>query len=1084
MSYITQNSVENIIQSATLEKVIGKLVELKKNGANYTGRCPFHEEKTASFSVSPSKNMYKCFGCGAGGSSAVWFVMALKHLSWPEAMKWIAAEFNIQIEYEEATQDMKETRDKMERLYECNQVALEHFVKQMPVDDPDHPLRQLLWKRKIAKHDIEDFKLGYAPDDWKLLTTQLQLKGYFAEGVELGLIKKSEDKDNYYDFFRNRIIIPVFNKAGRVVAFGGRAIAAEEKAKYLNSPQSPVYHKSSVLYGMNTAYKSIADTKTAYLVEGYFDVTGMHKAGGHNTVGSCGTSVTTEQLKELRRYAETLVFVMDGDDAGKKSFVKSLPMALREGFKVKVTILPQKSDPDDFCRKYYLTGAGRIHFMAKDAIETVLTPIFEAAKDPESVSSATFQASELLANIPQQVRRNAYTRDFAKKYKAKGVKEADIRTTTEDKVNERVIELAAVDQEAEIPAWANRDSVYTIGFAQKNEASGKDRVGVYFLTGERDLKRLTNFTIAPLFHIVDANNGRRLIEIFNGYKRSVVEMQNRCFIEQSAFEGEIISKGAFYTEPGFGRPHFKRMMAWTVESMPAVYELSSLGWQPEGFFAFSNMVYGKDGLVEYNEYGVVKIKDRNYLSPGVSKTQEDERHENNIYENDLYLKYVKSSHDFKSWSALFKNVYGKHADMGIAFVFITVFKDLATRVTKCPHLYCYGPKGSGKSAFAESLMWLFFSGKNAEKKLIQGFNLNPGQSTQFSFYSSMERFMNCPRLYNEYDPGTIEFWKKGAFKAAYDGEGREVGSGETGKKRKTKIQKVQGTCMLAGQYLDTTDDGSVLSRSLPLSFSLEENKKRTEKDKENYALLSKAENKGLSSIITELMQFRDYIKENLADEFTKVNKSLNQEARQVSQSVEIRLLNSYSLALSFVKLLNEKITLPFKYSHFYSASLKNMLEQSALLKDNNALQAFFRFMEVLLDQNVIRSGYEFRIERLKSLTMKVDNKVEPVLFEEKEVLLLRFTNVYNKYAKGYREIHNKVAPTEATLIDYLKDQPYFIGLCNQYRFKDKNTSCYALDYQMLEVDLERFEMEEKPAEKAAPANQTKMEETAESDAPW
>ena len=250
----------------------------------------------------------------------------------------------------------------------------------------------------------------------------------------------------------------------------------------------------------------------------------------------------------------------------------------------------------------------------------------------------------------------------------------------------------------------------------------------------------------------------------------------------------------------------------------------------------------------------------------------------------MTLKYIpqdKLGLNFENWARLFYEAYGTNAPFGIAFAFLTLFKDVVTRITKMPLLYCYGQKGSGKSAMAESITWLFFSGKDGEGNLIKGFNLNPGQSTPFSFFNRVERFRNCPILMNEFDENGIEPWKTGTMKAAYDGEGREVGDGDTGKKKKTKIQKVQGTIILVGQYMATKDDAAVSSRSIPCQFSLERLKNLQQHEIESYNMLRHQEQEGLSGILTELLHHRPDVQKYLRKNFGIIQSELMDQTRQL-----------------------------------------------------------------------------------------------------------------------------------------------------------------------------------------------------------
>jgi len=613
------------------------------------------------------------------------------------------------------------------------------------------------------------------------------------------------------------------------------------------------------------------------------------------------------------------------------------------------------------------------------------------------------------------------------------------------------------DDDESLPKWVNANQLYTEGFVMNNDKDA-DKVGIYYKGEHKPVERLTNYVVNPLFFVQDPLNSRRLVEVYNGRKNVVIELPSRAFIAQDVFETEIVSRGAFYSEPGFSKPSFKRLVNWLSDNMLNVHPLNTLGWQPEGFFAFSNCALDctTDDMAtsKYNEYGIVNISDKAYLSEGASKLNEDTRSEDNIYENDMYLKFVESKLDFKNWASLFHKVYEEDAMFGIAFIFIAAFKDIVTKIAKCPHLYCYGPKGSGKSEFAESLMYFFFSGKNSDGKLIQGYNLNAGQGTPFSFFSRQERFRNVLMLFNEYDPNSIEFWKKGAFKSSYDGEGREVGSGETGKKRKTKIQKTNCVCMIAGQYLDTTDDGAVLSRSIPFKFSLERNKSRSDEAKDNFRELKEIEHNGLSSILSEVYASRNYVAKHLKDAYWIMSKELNDAMKKEGKQIEARLMSNYSLITAITQIMSTQLKLPFKIETMKQTVKRRMIAQAELLRDNNALNSFWRVVESLYDDGQLSDSLHFKLKTQKNVQIQLgSNRTNMDLQGKVRIMYIRFNTIYERFAKRYQEVYRKAAPDQDTLIVYLQDQSYYVGLNPGSFFQDKRTSSYMIYYDVMKEEM-------------------------------
>lgn len=624
------------------------------------------------------------------------------------------------------------------------------------------------------------------------------------------------------------------------------------------------------------------------------------------------------------------------------------------------------------------------------------------------------------------------------------------------------------DPDAPLPSWVEAEKLYGNGFVQLNKAEKAYKVGIYFSGNEQRLKRVSNFTIQPLIHIMDQRNNRRIIELFNGRKIARVEVPGRALVAKGLFEATIIDKGSYLCE-GMSEIQFKRIVGWLTDEMPVCYDLVSLGWQADGkgFFAFANKVWYNGELREYSPLGVVEVADTHYISMGISNINNDYRSTDNPYENDRYLMHVTKAEEdvisFEKWSAQFLKVYGsQNGTIGIAFIFLSLFKDIVIGVTKCPHLYPYGPKGSGKSDFAESLTWLFFSGKNSEGKLIPGINLNIGQITPFAFYNALERFSNCPILLNEFDEQRMEDWKFGTIKSAYDGEARIVGDSDTGKARKSKVQKVRGTLIVVGQYLSTGDDGSVLSRSFPCQFTLSRLDKLSNQDMKEWDMLKKWEDAGLSNIICELLTHRAHFAENFRATYWQVHEELKYELEQSKVRAETRLLRNYSCALASVKIMSDKLKFPFEYDAFFQLVTKTVMEHNGLLKENNALAKFWKIVEYCFTRNIINYDpidrkyvqSDYSVKAMDKITLKRNNAVEEVTFSKtRNVIVLRFNLVYAAFTKAWREQNGNHAPSEGTILKYLQDQPYYIGLVPSHWYHNTNTSGFAFDYDVLNQEI-------------------------------
>lgn len=350
---ITKETIEKVLDVARIEEVVGDFVDLKKRGTSLIGNCPFHNEKTPSFHVSVAKGIYKCFGCGVGGDSLK-FVMELEKYSYPEAIRYLADKYGVPIEEVKRSPAQLAAQDKRESLYVLSGWAGKYFKEQLWTSVLGQTIGLSYFKERGYREDIiKKFELGYSPDQWTALSDAAISDGFHKDYLkEIGLSIERDD-GSVYDRFRGRVIFPIHNLTGRVIGFGGRTLKTEKSVpKYVNSPESEIYHKSDVLYGLNFAKKAIMDNDLCYLVEGYADVISMHQAGVENVVSSSGTSLTSGQIRLISRFTKNVVILYDGDAAGIKASLRGMDMLLEEGLNVKVLLFPDGNDPDSYVQKY------------------------------------------------------------------------------------------------------------------------------------------------------------------------------------------------------------------------------------------------------------------------------------------------------------------------------------------------------------------------------------------------------------------------------------------------------------------------------------------------------------------------------------------------------------------------------------------------------------------------------------------------------------------------------------------------------------------------------------------------------------
>lgn len=415
---IPQATVDQILDTARIEEVVGEFVTLKRRGANFVACCPFHNEKTPSFYVSPSKGIYKCFGCGKAGS-AVGFVMEHEHCSYTEALRFLASKYHIEIQEKEETAEEIASRQKRESLMLVMEFAQKFFVDSLKTQEGRSYGYAYYRSRGLEDETIERFGLGWAPKGRTALLDAALAAGYKTEYLlDAGLLVKYDD-GRLVDKFHERVTFPIHSLSGRVVAFSCRTLRSDDSvAKYVNSPETELYHKSNILYGIYLAKSEISRRDKCYLLEGNVDVVSMSQLGIGNVVASCGTSLTIEQIRLIHKFTENVTIMYDGDKAGIKAALKGIGMVLREGLNVKVVLLPDGDDPDSFSRKHSLEEVEAFIEAHESDFINFKTDLLldEAQGDPIRKANLINDIADTVAQIPDAVKRSVYVQTVARKF--------------------------------------------------------------------------------------------------------------------------------------------------------------------------------------------------------------------------------------------------------------------------------------------------------------------------------------------------------------------------------------------------------------------------------------------------------------------------------------------------------------------------------------------------------------------------------------------------------------------------------------------------------------------------------------------
>jgi DNA primase len=450
---ISRETIQQIQSRIDIYEIVSEFVKLKKRGANYLGLCPFHNEKTPSFIVSPTKEIFKCFGCGKSGN-AITFLMEHEKYSYTEALRWLAARYNVEIEETDVSPEIKQKQLTADSLYILNQFAADFFSRQLHETETGQAMAySYLEERGFTDATIRKFQLGYAPDARDAFTqTAIQAQYNKELLVKSGLVAKRDN--DYYDNYRGRIIFPIHNQSGKIIGFGARVIGAPGKApKYINTPENELYVKSRILYGMYFARQAIDKNDECLLVEGYTDVISLHQAGIENVVASGGTSLTTDQLLLIKKYTSNLTIIYDGDKAGIKAALRGVDLALEAGLHVKMVLIPDGEDPDSYVKQ--IGQKAFQDFIQREKKDFILFQIElqldEVKNDPVKKAALVNQVADTLSKI-NKAEDFTLQQDYIRKSAGiLQIEEEGLQTLVNKILRDRLQKLAAKEGGSRVP---------------------------------------------------------------------------------------------------------------------------------------------------------------------------------------------------------------------------------------------------------------------------------------------------------------------------------------------------------------------------------------------------------------------------------------------------------------------------------------------------------------------------------------------------------------------------------------------------------------------------------------------------------
>ena len=977
---ISQDTIDRILDAADIVQIIEDFIPLKKRGVNLIACCPFHSEKTPSFTIFPKTGTFKCFGCGEQGN-AIGFLMRHENMSYPQALKWVARKYNIDIQEENLTPIQEQEFREKEAMWIANDYLSKEYAKVLML--PQYKFARDYAYNRWGERFCTQMSIGFCPRDSKIVEESC-ITDEIAEALHL------RNKAGY-DFFGGRITIPIKDRQQHVIGFTSRVLD-ESKPKYMNSSDSLIYNKSKSIFGIDTSWREAAKKERFYLVEGAPDCMRLQCIGVYNSVATLGTAWTEAHFNILKRAASHLCFLPDADPPkegeqfgpGINAVIKSGELAMQLGFSVSVKQIPVsdvKQDPDTFCTSLAIFQAIEEH----DFILWLADLLFSDEMITENRSKSVNRIADLLARINDETKVDIYISRLLK-YSQKSVWKKSIeRFRREHRENE-----------AKEKAEKEEGLLKRYGFnVDKNK---------YYSIGDKGYYEWSNFTMEPLFHIKDSISPKRIYILRNTFGiEELVEMKQEDLVSISKFKQKVEGLGNFVWCAS--EKELTKLKSYLYEKTETAVQISQLGWQKDGFFAFGNGIYYDNAFIKVDDYGIVRIKDKgNYYLPAHSK----------IYYNDSKLfqferRFVHqelSSIALRKFSDHIFNVFGNNGKVGFCFYLATLFRDIVTRESRSfPILNLFGPKGSGKSELGHTLM-SFFVADNVPPN-IQNSTLPALNETVAAVANAL---VHIDEFKNDIDINKREF-----LKGLWDGTGRTRMNMDLDKKKETTA--VDSGIILSGQEMATADI-ALFSRLIFLSFPKSD---FSAEEKEAYQILKKVRTTGMTHLTLQILSYRNKVDTSFKEVYNATLQDVIEKLKD--NPIEDRILLNWIGPLAVFRLLEQYIDVSISYKEMKKITIDGIKNQNSECRQNSELASFWNMVQYLVSEGEIIDGGDYKIEYVRNFKSSICTQQ---WLESRPVLLIQKTRVFMLYKKYGKAVGDTLLP-EGSLKYYLENSKAYLG---------------------------------------------------------
>lgn len=1003
-----------ILDRTNIEDIVGDFVQLTQKGSRYVCSCPLHTDKTPSLIVTPALNIYKCFSCGVGGD-AVSFLMDVQHMTYPEAMQYLARKAGYTLSEKKDTRTAEELAaiKKRDAMLAINKAAADFFCEQInkPNDDKARQAREYA-HRRWPKDFCEQEKIGFAPGhnafrDWA------KAKGFSTEILlEVGLLQKN-DKGEIYDFFRDRITIPIYSRTGQVLGFTARTLRRDEQRKYVNSPDSAVFHKGEIIFGLRNAIRVGAKDELFYLVEGAPDAMKLQSIGVTNTIAALGTAWTEKHFGQLKRFNPTLCFIPDIDPpapgeqygTGIATVMKLGRKALEQGYNVIVKEIEpgnhkEKADPDSFITsKAVLDDIPKVDFIPWYAGKLLLGK--ETAGERAEILSSV---APLLVYVKDKNLKKLLTKRLSK-----------ILTCSESMISSAVNEAIKGNVQRKSSTgekMIDQELYQKYGFSERHHC---------YFSLDKDGQEVSwsNFTMEPLFHIKDAVNPKRLYRITNvNNQEEIIELKQEDLVSLQRFKLRVEGFGNFIWKAK--DEQLTKLKGFLYEKTETATEITQLGWQRDEFFAFGNGVSWHCQWLPVDDFGIVRLPDiGNFYLPAASKIYRNER---KLFQFERRFVHAGLNDiSLRKYTDKLIEVFGDNAKVGICFLLATLFKDIVTGVTKnFPILNLFGPKGSGKSELGHSLMTFFIQSNEPP---------NLSSATDAALADAVAQCANALVHLDEYK-NSIELNRREFIKGLYDGVGRTRMNMDRDKKRETTA--VDCGIILSGQEMPTVDI-AIFHRLLFLTFNKSE---FSTEAKRRFDELKAIRDLGCSHLVLEILKHRKRVEADFRSNYKAAMEDIL--AAIEGESVEDRIFRNWIIPLAIFRNLAGVLDVGFDYKEMLNICVAGILRQNKECRSTNEIANFWNVVDFLHQNGDIFIEADYRIKyetKFKGKGMK-DNIIFP---KAKPVLYLLVKRIFPLYKKNGKAMGDATLPTES-LRFYLENSKEYFGTKNAVKFRNISNS--------------------------------------------